>query len=570
MGANQSNGLQERDRSGGHGGNKGQHSWAHSRAGERRTKAKPAPPLKPYAADVTHNSIALSWMPPRHDTNSIIAYMIEIANVGPHGDGQWKTVTKCCQGTNYDVRHLSNDTEYMFRVRAENVYGVGKPSAPSDIVTTKLCETMSELHGNLPTPATTTCSFTDTNTHCFKRRHSFNVHLDGGITKILTHSDIVINNYSSSSTTSALSGDNCDKSHTLSRAGAHRSSLQQNRKVGHPILLPGTGTNSLNRLRESRSSLKASDHPRNTAPRCSVTHKFRESRSSFGSTMSDSNGSTASTEDDLKKSNRGSAGSLQSSSSDITVSNHKDQCSEKGSKNSLSDSNMGNNCDAQLHQKNCDTVDSSHVSDQTATLVEKNNNTNILCDTKPETDLKLDSVDGDVGGDIYKLKEGLKNYELTEEKLKLHDLHPSNTNTFSTNVSLKGYYEHLENPWEKGESVGGVPEQIMAAPLSDDVKMAMINNSIKEDNHSDAESGYSETGSGYSPANLPSSDHRDFRTLRSVLQSSNMIVKSSKSLPDVVGMVLGENGETKMLPRGRLTTIVDADEEEEPVWIATL
>lgn len=45
-------------------------------------------------------------------------------------------VTNSCQGNTYDVKNLAPGTDYMFRVRTENVYGKSKPSAPSEVIRT--------------------------------------------------------------------------------------------------------------------------------------------------------------------------------------------------------------------------------------------------------------------------------------------------------------------------------------------------------------------------------------------------------------------------------------------------
>ncbi|KAH9498298.1 hypothetical protein Btru_006478 [Bulinus truncatus] len=568
MGANQSNSGDVIPSSGDnsiyHQGNfKGyHHSSSNHRPTDRRNKEKPSPPKKPVATDVGSNSITLSWSAPRSTAcNSIIAYTLEMAILSPASDRQWRTVTKCCQGTSYDVRHLDPDTGHVFRVRAENVYGVSKPSPPSDVITTRMYEEPRDAGFHCdPVPA---CSLVDTTGQNFKRRHSFNVHLDGGITKILNHTDIVL-------TPATLSGSGSQPGErSLSRNSIHRTSLQNNRKISQPILLPGTGTNSLNRLRESRTSLKSNSGASQTnRPREINRNKFRDSRGSSGSTISESNVSTTSTED-LKKIDLGSLSSLHS---DTTVSNCRDLHSDSGSKNISVDSFSDSSDRTKLTcSDSVDTMDklclkvTVNNKDVICEILNSNNNTQTLYDNKQ-------GVNSDCN--INACQDALPNFEITVEKLHIHDLFQEklsnhSINSFGNSQTLRGYYDNLESPWEKSESLEGVSQQIMAAPVCDDVKvekMALIQKNFRNESNLPSATG----SDSAAPPCVRCDDRRDFRSLRSVLQSNNMIVKSSISLPDVAGMVIGDSGDVVPFTKGRLTTIVDADEEEDTVRITTL
>lgn len=55
------------------------------------------------------------------------SYKLEIWN---SKDEQWKDLISC-NSTSYNVQNLLPDRQYKFRVRAENMYGVGDPSAES-------------------------------------------------------------------------------------------------------------------------------------------------------------------------------------------------------------------------------------------------------------------------------------------------------------------------------------------------------------------------------------------------------------------------------------------------------
>ncbi|KAH9498299.1 hypothetical protein Btru_006484 [Bulinus truncatus] len=416
MGANQSNSGDVIPSSGDnsiyHQGNfKGyHHSSSNHRPTDRRNKEKPSPPKKPVATDVGSNSITLSWSAPRSTAcNSIIAYALEMVILSPASDRQWRTVTKCCQGTSYDVRHLDPDTGHVFRVRAENVYGVSKPSPPSDVITTRMYEEPRDAGFHCdPVPA---CSLVDTTGQNFKRRHSFSVHLDGGITKILNHTDIVL-------TPATLSGSGSQPGErSLSRNSIHRTSLQNNRKISQPILFAPVNGDEFFEWTQGK---------------------------------------------DLKKVDLGSLSSLHS---DTTVSNCRDLHSDCGSKNISVDS-----------------------------FSDSSDRTKLACS---------DSVD-------------------TIDKL--------------------------------------CPKSVKVE------KMALIQKNFRNESNFPSTTG----SDSAAPPCVRCDDRRDFRSLRSVLQSNNMIVKSSISLPDVAGMVIGDSGDVVPFTKGRLTTIVDADEEEDTVRITTL
>lgn len=115
-----------------------------------------------------------------------------------------------------------------------------------------------------------------------------------------------------------------------------------------------------------------------------------------------------------------------------------------------------------------------------------------------------------------------------------------------------------DNPWEHSESVTDViNDRIGSALLSDDVKMAL----------------YARSGSDVKPSGqnnlhaviVENEDQTDFRTLRSLLRSEDMIVKPTRSLPDV-----SVHSQRAGSARNKLSTIVDTVEDEESVRITTL
>ncbi|KAJ0070505.1 hypothetical protein NL108_012963, partial [Boleophthalmus pectinirostris] len=99
---------------------------------------KPDPPAKvPAASDIRRSSLTLSWYGPTYDGGSAVqSYNLEIwDSVGK----EWKHLVSC-NSTSYNVQNLLPERQYKFRVRAENVYGVGEPSAESEPVTVGLVD----------------------------------------------------------------------------------------------------------------------------------------------------------------------------------------------------------------------------------------------------------------------------------------------------------------------------------------------------------------------------------------------------------------------------------------------
>ncbi|XP_028993367.1 myosin light chain kinase, smooth muscle-like [Betta splendens] len=99
---------------------------------------KPDPPAKvPAASDVRRSSLTLSWYGPTYDGGSAVqSYNLEIWD---SVEQQWKHLVSC-NSTSYNVQNLLPERQYKFRIRAENIYGVGEPSAESEPVTVGLVD----------------------------------------------------------------------------------------------------------------------------------------------------------------------------------------------------------------------------------------------------------------------------------------------------------------------------------------------------------------------------------------------------------------------------------------------
>lgn len=134
-------------------------------------QGKPGTPEgKPKVTEITHNSVTLTWKCPMH-SGKILAYQVEYCDLQNH---RWKIVTSTCQGCCYTIRNLSSDTQFMFRVRAENVHGQSKPSQVSETITTR------------PVP---TNYLEEKPRTKLVRRHSHYLKVDSRVSSILTRTD---------------------------------------------------------------------------------------------------------------------------------------------------------------------------------------------------------------------------------------------------------------------------------------------------------------------------------------------------------------------------------------------
>ncbi|KAG7503325.1 myosin light chain kinase, smooth muscle isoform X1 [Solea senegalensis] len=99
---------------------------------------KPDPPAKvPAASDVRGCGLTLSWYGPTYDGGSAVqSYLLEAWD---SVEQQWRHLVSC-NSTSYNVQNLLPERQYKFRVRAQNVYGVGEPSAESEPVTVGLVD----------------------------------------------------------------------------------------------------------------------------------------------------------------------------------------------------------------------------------------------------------------------------------------------------------------------------------------------------------------------------------------------------------------------------------------------
>uniref|UniRef100_A0A1A9V0P1 Twitchin n=1 Tax=Glossina austeni TaxID=7395 RepID=A0A1A9V0P1_GLOAU len=86
----------------------------------------PAPPEGPLTyTEVAPDHISLSWYPPNDNGGSDISgYIIEFCECGSEN---WRPAPGYCVITNYTVKGLTEGRKYVFRVKAENIYGLSEP-----------------------------------------------------------------------------------------------------------------------------------------------------------------------------------------------------------------------------------------------------------------------------------------------------------------------------------------------------------------------------------------------------------------------------------------------------------
>ena len=93
--------------------------------------ARPTPPGKVSIKLLLSNTVTLSWAPPQDDGGCKIGnYIVEYFRVG------WNVWLKAatCRQLAVTLNDLIEGSEYKFRVKAENPYGVSDPSDESDVL----------------------------------------------------------------------------------------------------------------------------------------------------------------------------------------------------------------------------------------------------------------------------------------------------------------------------------------------------------------------------------------------------------------------------------------------------
>lgn len=93
---------------------------------------KPGPPAAFDISEITNESCFLAWNPPRDDGGSAITnYIVESRQTDKE---EWVKLSATVKLTTFKACKLTAMKEYIFRVNAENQYGIGEPAEHVPIV----------------------------------------------------------------------------------------------------------------------------------------------------------------------------------------------------------------------------------------------------------------------------------------------------------------------------------------------------------------------------------------------------------------------------------------------------
>ena len=90
-----------------------------------RVLDRPAVPRGPVQySEITNDSVIVSWVAPHADGGSPVSgYVVEIRDKDDENK-EWKMVSGSSTRTTLKVKRLKTGTQYVFRIRAENRFGV--------------------------------------------------------------------------------------------------------------------------------------------------------------------------------------------------------------------------------------------------------------------------------------------------------------------------------------------------------------------------------------------------------------------------------------------------------------
>ncbi|XP_037662274.1 myomesin-1 isoform X2 [Choloepus didactylus] len=117
---------------------------------EEWTIAVPGPPENLRYSEVRKTSLVLHWKPPVHSGRTpVTGYFVDIKEARANND-QWRGLNEAAIKNMYlKVRGLKEGASYVFRVRAMNQAGVGKPSALAGPVVAETCPGTKEVVVNV-------------------------------------------------------------------------------------------------------------------------------------------------------------------------------------------------------------------------------------------------------------------------------------------------------------------------------------------------------------------------------------------------------------------------------------
>lgn len=93
---------------------------------------KPGPPAAFDISEITNESCVLAWNPPRDDGGSPITnYIVEARQTDKE---EWVKLSATVKDTTFKACKLIAMKEYIFRISAENQYGIGIPTEHTPII----------------------------------------------------------------------------------------------------------------------------------------------------------------------------------------------------------------------------------------------------------------------------------------------------------------------------------------------------------------------------------------------------------------------------------------------------
>lgn len=93
---------------------------------------KPGPPAAFDISEITNESCLMAWNPPRDDGGSPITnYIVESRQTDKE---EWVKVSATVKHTTFKACKLTAMKEYIFRISAENQYGIGEPAEHVPII----------------------------------------------------------------------------------------------------------------------------------------------------------------------------------------------------------------------------------------------------------------------------------------------------------------------------------------------------------------------------------------------------------------------------------------------------
>lgn len=102
-----------------------------------RDKLPPRPVRdKPVVFDITHDSLKLSWQPseiPSYAVQTLITYVVE-RRCPP--SKKWIEVAMDLKDTTWTMTDYKPQKDYMFRIRAQNEFGMSDPSMSATLFST--------------------------------------------------------------------------------------------------------------------------------------------------------------------------------------------------------------------------------------------------------------------------------------------------------------------------------------------------------------------------------------------------------------------------------------------------